>query len=56
LIVIAEEIKQPVAIRYLWKDRTFSPEYPDWVTGEWRGNCGVYLNGSWEISLLRYRG
>lgn len=30
----------------------YIPEYPDWVSGEWRGNSGVYLNGSWEISLL----
>ncbi|MEM7370349.1 MAG: DUF1080 domain-containing protein [Bacteroidota bacterium] len=28
------------------------PDSPDWVTGEWKGNSGVYLNGSWEISLL----
>jgi hypothetical protein len=30
----------------------YIPESPAWVTGEWRGNSGVYLNGSWEISLL----
>lgn len=30
----------------------YIPEYPEWVTGEWRGNSGVYLNGSWEISLM----
>ncbi|MFH5886230.1 family 16 glycoside hydrolase [Halalkalibaculum sp. DA3122] len=30
----------------------YIPENPDWVTGEWRGNSGVYLNGSWEISIL----
>lgn len=28
------------------------PKTPDWVTGEWKGNSGVYLNGSWEIALL----
>ena len=32
-------------------DYYISP-YPEWVTGEWRGNSGVYLNGSWEIALL----
>ncbi len=30
----------------------YIPDYPEWVSGEWRGNSGVYLNGSWEISLL----
>ncbi len=30
----------------------YIPKYPEWVTGEWRGNSGVYLNGSWEIALL----
>ena len=27
------------------------PDAPDWVTGEWRGNSGVYLNGSFEIAI-----
>lgn len=30
----------------------YIPDYPDWVQGEWRGNSGIYLNGSWEIALL----
>jgi hypothetical protein len=34
----------------------YIPEYPEWVTGEWRGNSGVYLNGSWEISLMDTHG
>lgn len=28
----------------------YVPEQPEWATGEWRGNSGVYLNGSYEIS------
>jgi hypothetical protein len=28
------------------------PEEPDWVTGEWRGNSGVFLSGSYEIAIL----
>ena len=30
----------------------YIPEQPDWVKGEWRGNSGVYLNGSYEIAIL----
>ena len=30
----------------------YLPEQPDWVTGEWRGNSGVFLNGSYEIAIL----
>ena len=37
---------------YILRFDFYIPEYPDWVTGEWRGNSGVYLNGSWEISIL----
>jgi hypothetical protein len=28
------------------------PKQPEWVTGEWRGNSGVFLNGSYEIAIL----
>jgi hypothetical protein len=30
----------------------YIPVYQEWVSGEWRGNSGVYLNGSWEVSIL----
>ena len=32
------------------------PESPDWVTGEWRGNSGIYLNGAFEIAILDTNG
>jgi hypothetical protein len=28
------------------------PTSPEWVTGEWRGNSGVYLNGAFELAIL----
>jgi hypothetical protein len=34
----------------------YIPTQPDWVTGEWRGNSGVYLNGSFEIAILNTYG
>jgi hypothetical protein len=30
----------------------YIPPQPEWVTGEWRGNSGVFLNGSFEIAIL----
>lgn len=30
----------------------YLPKQPEWVTGEWRGNSGVFLNGSYEIAIL----
>lgn len=30
----------------------YIPHQPEWVTGEWRGNSGVFLNGSYEIVIL----
>jgi hypothetical protein len=30
----------------------FIPKDPEWVENEWRGNSGVFLNGSFEIALL----
>lgn len=34
----------------------YIPKQPEWVTGEWRGNSGVFLNGSYEIALLNSYG
>ena len=34
----------------------YVPRQPEWVTGEWRGNSGVYLNGSFEIAILDSQG
>ena len=30
----------------------YIPKQPEWVTGEWRGNSGIFLNGSYEIAIL----
>lgn len=30
----------------------FIPKEPEWVINEWRGNSGVFLNGSYEIAIL----
>ena len=30
----------------------YLPKQPEWVTGEWRGNSGIFLNGSYEIAIL----
>lgn len=30
----------------------YIPKAPEWVKNEWRGNSGVFLNGSYEIAIL----
>jgi hypothetical protein len=34
----------------------YVPKQPEWVTGEWRGNSGIFLNGSYEIAVLNSYG
>lgn len=34
----------------------FIPQQPEWVKGEWRGNSGIFLNGSYEIAILDSHG
>ena len=39
-------------INYQLRLDFYVPKQPEWVTGEWRGNSGVFLLGSYEIAIL----
>jgi hypothetical protein len=34
----------------------YIPEQPEWAENEWRGNSGIFLNGSYEIAILSSHG
>ncbi len=34
----------------------YIPEQPDWVTGQWRGNSGVFINGQYELAIVDSHG